>query len=147
MSGAVSWFPGHMHKALKQMHRQLKAIDLVLEVRDARVPFSASNAEFDKLITHKRRIVVLSKSDLADPSFEQVIARRLQGQKQKPFFTSLSDPSSVRKLVGACRSWLKQESSAVSHLLMVVGLPNTGKSSLINAMRRQQAPPPAPSRE
>jgi len=64
MAGKVTWFPGHMHKALKEMHKQLKAIDLVIEVRDARVPLSAANSEFNTLLGNKRRHLIINKIDL-----------------------------------------------------------------------------------
>mmetsp|Transcript_26882 Transcript_26882/g.68985 ORF Transcript_26882/g.68985 Transcript_26882/m.68985 type:complete len:325 (-) Transcript_26882:280-1254(-) len=137
MAGRISWFPGHMHKALKEMHRQLKAVDLVMEVRDARVPFSAANPELDTLLTNKRRVLVLNKSDLADVQEQKKILRHFEGlNRQRVFFTCAQDAASVRKLLEGCRGWLKQESSAVSQLMMVVGLPNTGKSSLINRFRQ-----------
>jgi hypothetical protein len=61
-----------MHKALKEMHKQLKAVDLVMEVRDARVPFSAANPEFETLLANKRRMLVMNKSDLASRQEQQV---------------------------------------------------------------------------
>ena len=64
MAGKVTWFPGHMHKALKAMHKQLKAVDMVIEVRDARVPWSAANPEFDALLGNKRKHLVFNKVDL-----------------------------------------------------------------------------------
>eukprot|EP00193_Tetraselmis_chui_P020817 CAMPEP_0177790862 /NCGR_PEP_ID=MMETSP0491_2-20121128/23597_1 /TAXON_ID=63592 /ORGANISM="Tetraselmis chuii, Strain PLY429" /LENGTH=203 /DNA_ID=CAMNT_0019312997 /DNA_START=170 /DNA_END=777 /DNA_ORIENTATION=- len=147
MAGRVSWFPGHMHKALKEMHKQLKAVDLVMEVRDARVPFSAANPEFETLLANKRRMLVMNKSDLASGQEQQKIIRHFEGRQQRVCFSCAQDLKSVRKLLEGCRSWLKQDSTAVTHLMMVVGLPNTGKSSLINRFRQVAPKSKSPMRQ
>lgn len=67
-----TWFPGHMAKALRDIESKLKHVDLILEVRDARVPLSSVNDRLGKALANKRRIVVLNKTDLADPSYQQV---------------------------------------------------------------------------
>eukprot|EP00198_Chlamydomonas_reinhardtii_P010953 XP_001700290.1 predicted protein [Chlamydomonas reinhardtii] len=64
----LSWFPGHMAKALRQLEQRIKQVDLVLEVRDARVPLSSFNPHLEKLVAAKRRLVLLNKTDLADPA-------------------------------------------------------------------------------
>lgn len=67
-----TWFPGHMARALREIETRLKAVDLVLEVRDARLPLSSANARLEAAVAKKRRIVVLNKSDLADLNSQQV---------------------------------------------------------------------------
>jgi hypothetical protein len=76
----VNWFPGHMVKAQRLMRTRLKQVDMVLEVRDARVPFSSANGDLDKLIANKARLVVLNKEDLADPAMKAAVAARLRAE-------------------------------------------------------------------
>ena len=67
----IQWYPGHMTKAKRQMTDSLKRVDAVLEVLDARIPFSSRNPDFDNLFNNKKRIIVLNKADLADPILTQ----------------------------------------------------------------------------
>lgn len=73
----TSWFPGHMHKALKGMHNNIKAVDMVLEVRDARVPFTSENAVLNELLSTKKRLLVFNKSDMIPAPMQQVAQCRV----------------------------------------------------------------------
>jgi len=64
--GAINWFPGHMAKATRLIREQLKDIDMILEVRDARIPFSSANPSLEEMAKTKKRIVIFNKADLAD---------------------------------------------------------------------------------
>ena len=68
---SISWYPGHMAKTMKQVENDLKLVDIVIEILDARIPISSQNPEYQKLIKNKKRIIILNKSDLADENENQ----------------------------------------------------------------------------
>eukprot|EP00899_Mesostigma_viride_P012525 jgi/Mesvir1/21273/Mv21672-RA.1 len=136
-SGAavMNWFPGHMAKASREIRDKLKGVDLVLEVRDARIPLSSTNEHLEELCAHKRRLIVFNKRDLADPRQEKPVKRLVEHGQSSALFVSALEPASVRKLLQMVRETLR-ERPLDSHLCMVLGMPNVGKSALINALRR-----------
>ncbi|PNH10910.1 Ribosome biogenesis GTPase A [Tetrabaena socialis] len=137
MSRLASWFPGHMARALRQMEQRLKHIDLVLELRDARVPLSSANPDLERLARHKRRLVLLNKADMADPVATQAACSLLRSQGLWALPCVALRDGSAGKVLDAALSVLRAErASADLSLVLVAGLPNTGKSSLINALKR-----------
>ena len=140
---AVHYFPGHMQKALREMEQFIKVIDLVVEIVDARAPLSSRNPLLDSLIANKARIVLLSKSDYADPSvtaswlsyFESKGIPAVAGNlKQDRFLTILSaasEPLLAKKREKEKRFGMKPQPVRV----MIMGIPNVGKSTLINNLR------------
>ena len=68
MPSQIHWFPGHMNKALHEVEEKVKLVDVVIELLDARAPFSSINEQLEKLIANKKKLIVLSKPDLADPA-------------------------------------------------------------------------------
>ncbi|DBA72918.1 TPA: hypothetical protein ACH3X2_009875 [Trebouxia sp. C0005] len=132
----ISWFGGHMARTVRELQDRLRMVDMVLEVRDARIPFSSANPELEKLVRHKRRLLVLNKADLAAPDKQQAILHRLEEQKLQALFTSSQKRSSIQKLLQAVTSRLQQDKPKADMLMiMAVGIPNSGKSTLINALR------------
>ena len=138
----VQWFPGHMAKTRRIIKENLKLVDGVCEIVDARVPESGRNPELDKLIEHKPRIVLLNKADLAD---ENATARKIKELKQKGVVALAVDCRSGRgldKFPAAVREALSEKirqneergMQGKALRVMVVGIPNTGKSSFINRM-------------
>lgn len=139
----IQWYPGHMTKARRMMTDSLKQIDVVAEVVDARAPFSTRNPDFDDLFSQKERVILLNKSDLADPALSPVWK---QYYKEKGFM--------ALSITATERSWWKQlknaiERSAESKMakaaqkgiqktlrIMVAGIPNVGKSTLINSIAK-----------
>lgn len=139
---SIQWFPGHMAKTRRMIKECLPLVDAVVEIIDARVPVSSRNPELGKLIEEKTRIIVLNKSDMADPSATEkwlkyykennipaISADCKSGKGIKSFVplvkTVLSDLIEKRKLKGMVGRPLR---------LMIVGIPNAGKSSFINRM-------------
>ena len=133
---AIQWFPGHMNKARKKISEAMPDIDLVIEVLDARLPFSSTNPLVDELRGDKTCIKVLNKADLADP---EVTARWVEYFERQHNTRALplvaEDRNQVKKLialakqVGSARSEKKQ-----AIRVMIMGIPNVGKSTLINAL-------------
>ena len=139
---AIQWFPGHMTKTRRMMESNLKLVDIVVELTDARIPASSRNPEIDRLVGKKPRIILLNKCDSAD---EQVTRAWLEYYKNKGIPALAADCRSGKGL----KSFLPLVKSTLSGLLekraakgmaglpirmMVVGVPNVGKSSLINRL-------------
>lgn len=143
----VNWFPGHMAKTLREMRDHVKQVDLVVETCDARIPESSRNPELDRILGQKPRILVLNKADLADP---QLTARWLDYYRARsiPVLAcegnrrASLDP--LRKLIIAMNQHKIDNAKAKGRLIrpirvMVVGIPNTGKSTIINALSGRKA--------
>lgn len=140
----LQWFPGHMGKGLKQVNKHLRSIDCIVEVHDARIPLSGRNKHFrDNLGVLKPHILVLNKIDLADLSHEKEILNALlkEGTNNVLFTNCRSnDFSSLKKIVPMAtdlilKSDRYQRSDSEEYSIMITGVPNVGKSSIINALR------------
>lgn len=142
----LRWFPGHMGKGMKQMQQKLKSVDCIIEVHDARIPLSGRNPDFKYSISGlKPHILVLNKMDLADlrykPAIEEKIKRE-QSNISKIIYTNCKDSlcPDVKQIVPTAMSLIKKSnrynrSETVDFRIMVIGVPNVGKSSLINSIR------------
>ena len=151
-SKSIKWFPGHMQGALFQIQAKLKKIDCIVEVHDARIPFSGRNSRIRDIIKLRPHVLLLNKTDLTDFSSNE--DRRQQVEKKlkeegtdKVLFTSLkniNNDSYLRKdilplakdLVSSRPRY--QREGAEDFNLLVVGVPNVGKSTFINALRKSQ---------
>lgn len=138
----VQWFPGHMAKTRRLIKENLKLVDGVVEIVDARVPRSSSNPELGEIISSKPRIVLLNKCDMAD---EKATKIWIDYYKSKGIYALAADCRSGRGLgqfQAVCKKALafvvkrneERQMAGKSLRLMVVGIPNTGKSSFINRM-------------
>jgi len=132
----IQWFPGHMHKAGKEIKASLPDIDLIIEILDARLPFSSANPLLSALRGDKPCIKILNKADLADPVRTQQWQDFLEqedGVKTLPLTAIQTDK--VDTVIELCRKLIphKATASKVIHVL-IMGIPNVGKSTLINAL-------------
>ena len=132
----IEWFPGHMAKAKRQIAEVMPKVDIVIEVLDARLPVSSSNPLLEKLRGHKPCIKVLNKSDLADPAVTKswvAYFDQLAGVKALPI--EASKRSTVGQITTLCRRMVPNRGVPGKTLrAMVVGIPNVGKSTLINTL-------------
>ena len=133
---AIQWFPGHMHKAHKQIKEVLPQVDIIIEVVDARIPYSSENP----LISHIREktpcIKVLNKSDLADPEITaQWITYLEQEQGIKALAITTTKPEQVHQITKLCEQMLPNRLSQDKQIrAMIMGIPNVGKSTIINIL-------------
>lgn len=144
----VHWFPGHMNRGMKQMQQKLKTIDCIVEVHDARIPLSGRNPEFQYNITggHKPHILVLNKRDLIAPAAQRRIADRLRAEQsiEHVLFTNCKNQQcdGVRKIVPLAQQLIAgtnryQRTDQPDSCVMIIGVPNVGKSSLVNILRNR----------
>lgn len=138
----INWYPGHMSKAKRQMQEDLKLIDVVIEILDARVPFSSKNPDIDEMAKNKSRILLLNKSDLAD---EKRTAEWKAFYEKKGFFVSIINSKTgtgvkdtVNIINKACAAKIEKDrkKGIIGRPLraMIAGIPNSGKSTFINSL-------------
>ena len=131
---SIQWYPGHMHKATKEIARSLSSIDVIIEILDARAPHSSSNPVIDKITKEKPVIKVLNKSDLSDPldtkKWQQYYNK---SEYQNSIAINAMTSESKNEIVNLI-SQLSERKEGKNTLTMVVGIPNVGKSSVINML-------------
>lgn len=130
---AISWYPGHMNKARKDITQALLQVDGVLEIVDARLPYSSENPLLNNLIGNKPRLRILNKADLADPALSKLW---LAYYKERGLNCQLfhKDDDSALKLILANLVPQLKKTKARANRIMIVGIPNVGKSTLINLL-------------
>lgn len=132
----INWYPGHMHKAGKEIKQALPKVDLVIEVLDARIPFSSENPMLASLRGDKPCIKIFNKSDLADAAITQQWQTHLEQQNNiQTLALSSHYPDKIRQIPDLCRKLLPQRQDSIKQIrAMIMGIPNVGKSTLINIL-------------
>lgn len=135
------WYPGHMTKAVRMMQENIKLIDLVIELVDARTPMSSKNPDIDSLAGNKARVILLNKADLADPAGNAVWTEYFKKKGFHVLEINARTGAGVRAVQGlvqeACKEKIERDRRrGIKNRpirAMVVGIPNVGKSTFINA--------------
>lgn len=143
----INWFPGHMNKAIKEIKRRLKMVDIVLEIRDARSPLATGNKSVNKELGEKSKLIVINKTNLANPEVVRQWELWFSDQDIPFVFINCFDKSSLKKIVKMSKKIvqdkrLKSNPDGVSKTklkMMIIGLPNTGKSTIINKLANRNA--------
>ena len=138
----VQWFPGHMAKTRRLIKESLNLVDGVVEILDARVPYSSQNPELDSIVKNKPRIVLLNKCDVANPTATSMWIKHFEDKGKYAIAVDCKTGKGLNRFDDVVKSALadvikRNEQKGMSKKplrLMVVGIPNTGKSSFINRM-------------
>lgn len=136
----IQWYPGHMTKTRRMMEENISLVDVVVELLDARIPYSSKNPDIDALAKNKRRIIVMNKSDLADPAKTEIWKKYFEAQGFTVILADSLKGTGVNKVADAARTLMKdkiEKEKARGRLFvpvraMIVGIPNVGKSTFIN---------------
>lgn len=147
MATQIHWFPGHMQKALREIGERIKIVDVVIELFDARAPLSSINEALENVCQGKKKLVVFTKPDLADPKqtdlwkqklsskFDQILVLDLtKGSAQNEIAKAVSKLGEAKHAKEKARGMKPQPIRA-----MILGIPNVGKSSLINRLAGRRA--------
>ena len=137
----LQWYPGHMTKAKRQMQEDLKLIDLIIELVDARIPLSSRNPDIDELGKNKARLILLNKSDLADERYNEQWSAYFQKKGFYVVKVNAKSGAGLKSIQGviqeACKAKIERDRRrGIKNRpirAMVVGIPNVGKSTFINS--------------
>ncbi len=143
----IQWFPGHMTKAQRMIEEQMRQVDAVCEILDARIPMASRNPDIDRLAGDKPRIVILNRSDLADPKWTAQWRKAFRARGMYVLETDSRSGKGVKGFADAVRTVLKEKFEAYAAKgqvgrpmrVMVLGIPNVGKSTFINQVARRKA--------
>jgi len=140
----IQWFPGHMAKTRRMIDENIKFVDIVVEILDARLPLSSKNGDIDDLISKKPRIVILNKADLADASVNKEWEKYFEKSGAGVLIIDSLHAKNLNIVTAKIREKLKdklekeqQKGMTKAIKVMVVGIPNVGKSSFINKLAKR----------
>ena len=143
----INWFPGHMAKTRKQISEDMKLVDVVIELLDARIPISSQNPEIRQITNNKKRIIVLNKSDLADEKSNKDWIKEFAKNGEISVLTDSNTGKGIEEVFKQIKNIMTDELEKASNKgrigkkirVMIVGIPNVGKSSFINRIAKRNS--------
>ena len=147
MSQQIQWFPGHMAKAKREIEEKMKLSDIVIELVDARAPFSSKNPMFDTIAKQKPRLIVLTKKDMANDEKTKQWVNYYQSLGYQAMSVNLKNFNEYQKIIEQSREVLKEKMAKEKARglkprairAMIMGIPNVGKSTFINKLANRKA--------
>lgn len=142
---AIQWFPGHMAKARREVTEKLKVVDIVFELVDARIPTSSANPMLDEIIQQKKRLVLLNKADMADPEYTKQWIQYYTEKGHRALAINSREGKGLKEIIKASEELLKEQRERRERKglkprairAMIIGIPNVGKSTLINRLAKR----------
>ena len=133
---SINWYPGHMHKAQKEIKKRLPEVDMFIEVLDARIPYSSENPMLASIRGDKPCIKILNKTDLADEDKTKDWQHYLEQNKNtKTLALNLNQPNKSEQIFSLCKKLVPNKGTKISPITcLITGIPNVGKSTLINTL-------------
>lgn len=143
----INWFPGHMAKTRRQITEDLKLIDIVVEILDSRIPISSQNPDIKEITKNKKKIIVLNKCDLSDERDNKKWVTYFEEQGNKAVLVNSNNGKGVDEVIRQIQKTMYEENQAYADKgrigrkirVMVVGIPNVGKSSFINRIAKKNS--------
>ena len=143
----ISWYPGHMAKTKRQIKEDINLIDVVIEILDARIPVSSQNPDIKEMVKNKKRIIALNKFDLADKEENKKWVNYFKKQGIPAVLTNANTGVGIKELLATVENLMKEEMEkqaakgrvGKSIRVMILGIPNVGKSSLINKITSKKS--------
>ena len=143
----INWFPGHMAKTRKQITEDLKLVDVVIEILDARIPLSSQNPEIKQITQNKKKVIVLNKCDLSDENDNKKWMEYFIKQGNKAVLVDANTGKGINEVIKQTQLIMQDELKRLSEKgrigkkirVMIVGIPNVGKSSFINKIAKKSS--------
>ena len=141
----INWFPGHMAKTRREIEEDLKLVDVVVELLDARIPISSQNPEIAKITKNKKKLIILNKIDLADEKENQNWVKYFEKKNIPVCLVDSNSGKGIDQVIRQIEKMMQIEKEGLAHKgrigrkirVMIVGIPNVGKSSFINRISKK----------
>ena len=142
----INWYPGHMAKTKRQISEDLRLVDIVVEILDSRIPISSRNPDIEELIKNKNRLIILNKYDLAEENENKKWVKAFEDQEIAAVLVNSSTGEGVNQAIKRIEDLYKEKQQKYegkgrigkSVRVMIIGIPNVGKSSFINRVTKKK---------